>query len=137
MVNAQELDSLNAEQLRALAAELIAQAAQRERVIAGKDGECRFTFNVSLLNFHLAPTPSMGHQISPQRHGSSARRVLANRKLPALTGLAFLSLSPEIASLRRWTNAHWESVVVQMMGSLKAFRRTAAGGVLRSAAQTA
>ena len=45
MVNAQELDSLNAEQLRALAAELIAQAAQRERVIAGMDltrfhGQC-------------------------------------------------------------------------------------------------
>ena len=34
MVNAQDLDSLNAEQLRALAAELIAQAAQRERVIS-------------------------------------------------------------------------------------------------------
>ena len=42
MVNAQELDSLNAEQLRALAAELIAQAAQRERVIAGKDGELKY-----------------------------------------------------------------------------------------------
>ena len=42
MVNAQDLDSLNAEQLRALAAELIAQAAQRERVIAGKDGELKY-----------------------------------------------------------------------------------------------
>ena len=42
MVNAQELDSLNAEQLRALAAQLIAQAAQRERVIAGKDGELKY-----------------------------------------------------------------------------------------------
>ena len=78
MVNAQELDSLNAEQLRALASELMAQVAQRERVIAGKDGACRFTFNLSLLNFHLAPTPSTGHQISPQRHVSSARRILAN-----------------------------------------------------------
>ena len=42
MVNAQELDSLNAEQLRALAGELMAQVAQRERVIAGKDGELKY-----------------------------------------------------------------------------------------------
>ncbi|WP_456299401.1 recombinase family protein [Polaromonas glacialis] len=44
---------------------------------------------------------------------------------------------PQMASLRRWANAHWESVAAQMLDSLEAFRRTAAGGALRSAAQTA
>ena len=42
MVTAQELDSLNAEQLRALTAELIAQVAQREQAIAAKDGELKY-----------------------------------------------------------------------------------------------
>ncbi|ABM35744.1 transposase IS66 [Polaromonas naphthalenivorans CJ2] len=42
MVNAQHLDSLSAEQLRALAAELIAQVAQREQAIAAKDGELKY-----------------------------------------------------------------------------------------------
>ena len=42
MLNAQLLDSLSAEQLRALAAELIAQVAQREQTIAGKDGELKY-----------------------------------------------------------------------------------------------
>ncbi len=38
----QHLDSLSAEQLRALAAELIAQVAQREQAIAAKDGELKY-----------------------------------------------------------------------------------------------
>ena len=42
MLNAQLLDSLNAEQLRALASGLMAQVAQRERVIAGKDGKLKY-----------------------------------------------------------------------------------------------
>ena len=42
MVNAQHLDSLSAGQLRALAAELIAQVAQREQAIAAKDGELKY-----------------------------------------------------------------------------------------------
>ena len=42
MVNAQHLDSLSAEQLRALASELMAQVAQRERAIAAKDGELKY-----------------------------------------------------------------------------------------------
>jgi len=42
MLNAQHLDSLSAEQLRALAAELIAQVAQREQAIAAKDGELKY-----------------------------------------------------------------------------------------------
>ena len=41
-LNAQHLDSLSAEQLRALAAELIAQVAQREQAIAAKDGELKY-----------------------------------------------------------------------------------------------
>jgi transposase len=36
------LDSLSAEQLHALAAELIAQVAQREQAIASKDGELKY-----------------------------------------------------------------------------------------------
>ena len=42
MLNTEQLGSLNAEQLRALAGELMAQVAQRERVIAGKDGELKY-----------------------------------------------------------------------------------------------
>ena len=42
LLKAQELDSLNAEQLRALTGELMAQVAQRERVIASKDGEFKY-----------------------------------------------------------------------------------------------
>ena len=42
MVTAQELSSLNAEQLRALAGELMAQVAQREQAIAAKDGELKY-----------------------------------------------------------------------------------------------
>ena len=42
MLDAQHLDSLSAEQLRALAAELIAQVAQREHAIAAKDGELKY-----------------------------------------------------------------------------------------------
>ena len=42
MVNSQQLDSLDTGQLRALAAELIAQVAQREQAIAAKDGELKY-----------------------------------------------------------------------------------------------
>jgi transposase len=42
MINVQQLDSLNAGQLRALAGELIAQVAQREQAIAGKDRELKY-----------------------------------------------------------------------------------------------
>ena len=42
MITAQELSSLNAGQLRALAADLIAQVAQREHAIAAKDGELKY-----------------------------------------------------------------------------------------------
>ena len=39
---------------------------------------CRFIFNLSLLNFHLSPTPSMCHQINWWRSISSAQRLLPN-----------------------------------------------------------
>ena len=42
MVNAQHLDSLSAEQLRALARALIDQAASREELLAGKDRELKY-----------------------------------------------------------------------------------------------
>jgi len=42
MLEAQHLDSLNAEQLRVLACELMAQVAQWEQVIAAKDGELKY-----------------------------------------------------------------------------------------------
>jgi transposase len=42
MLNAKPLESLNAEQLRALAGELIAQVAQREQAIAAKDCELKY-----------------------------------------------------------------------------------------------
>lgn len=64
MLNAQHLDSLSAEQLRALAGELMAQVAQRERVIAAKDGE---------LKYRQAKIDQLTHEMAPdtkrhQRH---------------------------------------------------------------------
>ncbi|WP_029527927.1 hypothetical protein [Polaromonas glacialis] len=52
MVNAQHLDSLNAEQLRALAKALIDQAASRKELLAGKNRELKVC---GQLTAYLAP----------------------------------------------------------------------------------
>ncbi len=62
-------DGTAPEQLRAIARE---QMAAYPSVNIEQVRVCRFTFNLSLLNFHLALTPSMCHQINRQRQISSS-----------------------------------------------------------------
>jgi transposase len=65
MLNTEQLGSLSAEQLRALAGELIAQVAQREQTIADKERELKYrqakidqlTHEMAIIRKQLGNTP--------------------------------------------------------------------------------
>ena len=73
MLNAQHLDSLSAEQLRALAAELIAQVAQREQAIAAKDCE---------LKYRQAKIDQLTHEMAVLKRWKFGKRWLSSKLSP-------------------------------------------------------
>ncbi|MDB5779438.1 MAG: transposase [Polaromonas sp.] len=88
MLNAQRLDSLNAEQLCALAAELIAQVAQREQAIAAKDGE---------LKYRQAKIDQLTHEMAVLKRWKFGRS--GERLDPAQLSLLDETLDADIAAI--------------------------------------
>ena len=88
MLNAQHLDSLNAEQLRVLAGELMAQVAQRERVIACKDGE---------LKYRQAKIDQLTHEMAVLKRWKFGRS--GERLDPAQLSLLDETLDADIAAI--------------------------------------
>ena len=88
MVTAQELSSLNAEQLRALASELISQVAQREQAIAAKDGE---------LKYRQAKIDQLTHEMAVLKRWKFGRS--GERLDPAQLSLLDETLDADIAAI--------------------------------------
>ena len=103
MVNAQHLDSLNAEQLRALAKALIDQAASRKELLAGKDRQAK----IDQLTHEMAVLKRWkfgrsGERLDPPQRSSTRSSMRTSPLSPRVRLVA----APMIADDPHWSAIH-------------------------------